>query len=384
MNRPPAPEDPVESGAWPYSPRSHDIGWSWMFDLALVGNLLECRPGDTVLDLGCGTGFSTEQLVRMGYRVVALDPGLEALKHLKRRLTLDPRLGEVKVLPIQSLAQGLPLADGSIQGAIGMNMLHHVDDLRGALAELARVLEPGGRAAFSEPGLRHVESPHTQRIMRELGEDDKPLDVRYLGELGKEVGLPRLELLPIPVPQLLRVDLEHLELYREGRHWVPWTKPEVMADYVVEYHPVFALVKGADRPPTSRRPGLTGVLAVALELGEVPGEVERGEPFVVSVQAKNTGTCTWLQGPLDSGGHVCVGAKLLRSSGRLATDDIGRPDIPRDVAPGETIELDAEFCIPEDIEPGEYCVEFDMVAEWVRWFGDAVDGEPVTFPLCVT
>ena len=51
-----------------------------------------------------------------------------------------------------------------LQGVLGMNVLHHVDDLPGALAELSRVLEPGACAAFSEPGLRHLEAPFTRRI----------------------------------------------------------------------------------------------------------------------------------------------------------------------------------------------------------------------------
>lgn len=380
MTRPPAPDDPVASGEWPYSARSHDVGWAWMFDLAVVGSLLECRPGDTVLDLGCGTGFATEQLVRMGYRVISLDPFQEALGHLGRRMTLDPRLPPGRVLPVRALAQGLPLADGSIQGAIGMNMLHHVDDLEGALAELARVLEPGGRAAFSEPGLRHLENPHTQRIMRELGEDDKPLDVRQLGELGRKVGLPRLELVPVPIPQLARIEIRDLDLYADGAHWVPWTKPGVMADYVVEYHPLFALVKDGERPRTSRRPG---VLAVDLEVGEVPAEVRPGETFAVPVTLRNTGDCTWLAGPLPHGGFVTLGGKLLRANGRVVTDHMARTRLPRDVAPGEVLELVAETAVPEDVQPGDYRLEFDLVDEWIRWFGDSVPGEPVTFPLRV-
>jgi uncharacterized membrane protein len=156
-----------------------------------------------------------------------------------------------------------------------------------------------------------------------------------------------------------------------------------MADYVVEYHPLFALVKDGERPVTSRRLGPAGTLGVELELGPVATEVRLGEPFTVRFTAHNSGSATWLAGPLAGGGHVTAGAKLLRPSGRLVEDHIGRTQIPHDVAPGQTLELEAEFRVPEDVEPGDYRVEFDMVAEWIRWFGDAVDGEPRTWSLKV-
>ena len=53
---------------------THDLGVRRLFDLATVLMLLDCRPGDRVLDLGAGSGFSSEMLARLGYDVVAVDP----------------------------------------------------------------------------------------------------------------------------------------------------------------------------------------------------------------------------------------------------------------------------------------------------------------------
>ena len=69
---------------------THDLGIRRLFDLATVLMLLDCRPGDRVLDLGAGSGFSSEMLARFGYQVAAVDPDLPALRHNRRRQGFDP------------------------------------------------------------------------------------------------------------------------------------------------------------------------------------------------------------------------------------------------------------------------------------------------------
>ncbi len=66
--------DVFEAGLFPLSPETHDQGLRWLFDLSTLLMLLDCRPGDRVLDLGAGSGLSSEMLARFGYDVVAVDP----------------------------------------------------------------------------------------------------------------------------------------------------------------------------------------------------------------------------------------------------------------------------------------------------------------------
>lgn len=366
---------------WPFGPRSHDVGWAWMFDLAVVGSMLGARPGDRVLDLGAGTGFATEVLARFGYRVVSLDPEVIPLRTGLGRLDLDVRLGDARAWACQGLAQALPFRDGCFRGVVGLNVLHHVDDLPGALAELARVLEPGGRAAFSEPGLRHLESAETVRVMRERGEDDKPFDVRKVAELGYRLGFHRCELRPLPYPSLNPVELRELERFAAGTHPVPWTRPEVLADYLVEYHPLFVLEKEGEAPRTSRRPGR---LEAALVVGPTPAQCGAGEAFEVEVSARNLGDARWLAGTPEDYGSVSFAVKLLREDGRLVEDRLGRTPLGADVEAGGEAAARMAIALPEDLPPGRYLLAFDMVVEWVRWFGDDRVDPPATRGLEVT
>ena len=64
--------------------------------------LLDCRPGDRVLDLGAGSGFSSKMLARFGYEVVAIDPDLLALSRNRSRAQVDiARLMALSVSPVE-------------------------------------------------------------------------------------------------------------------------------------------------------------------------------------------------------------------------------------------------------------------------------------------
>src|SRR4029077_11004470 len=108
------------------------------FHLAALAAFAE--PDWTVGDLGCGTGQVSSALAPFVGRVVAVDASAAMLQAAKKRLhgldNVDLRRGELESLPID---------DGRLDAATLMLVLHHVPDPGRALAEVARVLTPGGR-----------------------------------------------------------------------------------------------------------------------------------------------------------------------------------------------------------------------------------------------
>ena len=89
-----------------------------------------------VLEVGCGPGEASEQIARdLAADVVALDTS-ERMVELARRRGVDARVGDV---------QSLPFADGEFDCALAAWMLYHVPDVDRGIAELSRVLRPGGR-----------------------------------------------------------------------------------------------------------------------------------------------------------------------------------------------------------------------------------------------
>jgi demethylmenaquinone methyltransferase / 2-methoxy-6-polyprenyl-1,4-benzoquinol methylase len=92
------------------------------------------RPGDLVLDLGCGTG-RLGGVLAPACRVVGVDLSAEMLQRARRA---------GRVLPVQGSAFHLPFRDGAFDRAVSGFVLRNLDDLPGAFAELGRVLAPGG------------------------------------------------------------------------------------------------------------------------------------------------------------------------------------------------------------------------------------------------
>lgn len=96
-------------------------------------------PAWTVGDLGCGTGATAELLAPFVARVIAVDESAEMLAAARARLDVD------SVELRQGALEALPVADGELDAAVLMLVLHHLADPAAVLAEAARALAPGGR-----------------------------------------------------------------------------------------------------------------------------------------------------------------------------------------------------------------------------------------------
>ena len=102
--------------------------------------------GGHVLDVATGTGLVAAELLRHGFRVTALDHSPEMLARARSRF--DGRLELV-----EAPAESLPFADAAFDHLTFTYLLRYVDDPAATLAELARVVRPGGCVASLEFGV---------------------------------------------------------------------------------------------------------------------------------------------------------------------------------------------------------------------------------------
>jgi demethylmenaquinone methyltransferase/2-methoxy-6-polyprenyl-1,4-benzoquinol methylase len=99
------------------------------------------RPGDLVLDLGCGTGDLAAAMARRGVRVVGVDASAGMLAAARTRNVRGVAL-------VRGSGFRLPFRDASFGAVASAFVLRNLDDLPGAFRELARVTRPGGRLAL--------------------------------------------------------------------------------------------------------------------------------------------------------------------------------------------------------------------------------------------
>jgi arsenite methyltransferase len=135
----------------------------------LVRQALAASPGERILDVGCGPGFYCLELseeVQASGSVLGVDNSSAMLELARTRCAgrdnVELREGEATAVPVES---------GTFDGAISVQVLEYVGDVRAGLAELHRALRPGGRAVvwdvdWATVSLQSRDPVLTTRVLR--------------------------------------------------------------------------------------------------------------------------------------------------------------------------------------------------------------------------
>lgn len=128
--------------------------WSAPFG-QLILDRVPLRRGQTILDIGAGTGFLTVELAqRSAARVIAVDPWADAMDVLRRKVEY---LGLREVELVVSDAASLGLPDESVDVVVSNLGINNFDNASVVLAECHRVLRPGGRLLISTNLVGHMQ-----------------------------------------------------------------------------------------------------------------------------------------------------------------------------------------------------------------------------------
>ena len=385
-------EDPQALFSKPYLPLRESP-----YNAVRLGYLLahlRHNPLQTVLDFGAGMCWLTIGLQRTGCRVVALDVSKAALE-LGERAFHEAHLPAGTPTPRFLVYDGyrFPLEDGSIDRIACYDALHHVPNKTTVLREMHRVLRPGGRACFVEPGPGHSASADAQHDTDAWGVLEDEIDATALCEIAAEVGFTDAYTVPLPDPSDNRLEPWEFRRLRVGerRAVLDWSGNDAL---------IVLIKSGATI--NSRAPQLlrAKVDVLAFESAAEPGQI-----VTATLRVTNTGDTHWLAlppttsgGALDydaafldkaivSGyvnevpvaryrayveghalqGMVTVGARLWELKGQTPIDlDYARGFLPHDLAPAESAEVTMLMRAPQ--APDLYCVTFDLVDEYLTWF----------------
>jgi ubiquinone/menaquinone biosynthesis C-methylase UbiE len=152
-------------------------------------HMVDARPGETVTDIGCESGYMAAVLVERGCHVICVDIDPALLEMARRRL--GPDRAEYIVSDIQSLQ----LPDASVDVTIASEILEHLPSPEVGLRELIRITRPRGRIFLSVPNeplvLAIKRLLRAARLTRLLGRLSENLAIGHV-QVFRKVDLARL------------------------------------------------------------------------------------------------------------------------------------------------------------------------------------------------
>lgn len=164
----------------------------YLLRVAAILTLLPPPPA-RLLDLGCGSGWTSALFARRGYSVTGVDlaPDMVELArsvHGGAGLDLRFEVGEV---------ERLELAE-AFEVVVFFDALHHCADERRALAAAHRALVAGGVCVASEPGRGHSRSPGAREAVERFGVTERDMPPSRIARAARAVGFRRVESYPHP------------------------------------------------------------------------------------------------------------------------------------------------------------------------------------------
>ncbi len=316
---------------------------------------LDLFSGARVLDFGAGTCWSSMIWAYLGCTVIATDVSANALRFGEERLRADPVAKNLPVSFLRFDGQRFDLPDASVDRIIGIDTLHHVLDVPATLAELSRLLAPGGIAAFSEPGPLHSLGPQAQHEMAAFGVIENDIRVAGIRASALAAGFADMRVAWFsPQSRLMSVDeFDKLAAGRVSGRDARKIVRDIAGD--LANIRIFFLYAPGSRALNSRdRQGLAAEFSGTLRYD--------GSRLTGTLTVKNTGSATWLPSGPDRGA-VNVGVQLR---GAAPNNNFARiPLSTTPVEPGQSASVAIDLPIAQADR-----IAIDLVAEAVEWFAN--------------
>lgn len=189
------------------------------------GIMLSCfkenAASNKVLDFAAGTGWISEWLNRMGFDVTAFDINKDCEKLCQIRVGCDQRTNPELMHFQPGDGHKMPFSDCSFSHICCFDSLHHMQDYPKVFDEFHRILTPGGRAIFVEPGAKHSTSKETLEFLQKYKKDDpswieRDVILEEIYHISRTSGFDSMLVRPILWPELREYDIQSWLKFREG------------------------------------------------------------------------------------------------------------------------------------------------------------------------
>jgi SAM-dependent methyltransferase len=195
-----------------------------LFDFSIMVSTLNPEVLDhPILDFGAGSGWVSELCARMGFQTVAFDIHGDLQGCLANRIQADQRINPGLISFVHGDGHAMPLDANYFGHLLCYDTLHHMHDYPKVFSEFFRVLRPGGRGIFVEPGAKHSKSPETIAFVEAQKKHDpswieRDVVLEEIDQIARRVGFTAgLSIIPMPHPLIFQAyDVAAWTKFRKG------------------------------------------------------------------------------------------------------------------------------------------------------------------------
>jgi SAM-dependent methyltransferase len=167
----------------------HDCA-NYLFELGAVFTMLPPPPA-RLLDIGCGTGWTSRFFARRGYAVSGIDISADMIHHARlaaQRENVDVVFQACDYEEVEFFEE--------FDCAVFFDSLHHAVDEQKAVDMACRALKRGGVCVTSEPGTGHQTQPGSIEAMERFGVTEKDMPPKKIVKLGQNAGFTKFRIMP--------------------------------------------------------------------------------------------------------------------------------------------------------------------------------------------
>jgi SAM-dependent methyltransferase len=174
-------------------PFSDEFCSRYFFELGAVFALLPHLPAK-ILDLGCGTGWTSVFFARRGYEVLGIDIAPDMIEQANKLKDLNHCNNAV----FQAADYENIDYKQQFDAVVFFDALHHSVNEKKALKSAYKALKPGGVCITVEPGIGHGSSPEVQAIARKFDTTEKEMNPVIIKAIGEKTGFRFINIYPQP------------------------------------------------------------------------------------------------------------------------------------------------------------------------------------------
>ncbi len=336
---------------------ANDVYFRLMYELLNLLKVMRLPCRGKILEVGSGPGWITEILLMLGFSVDAIEPSADLIQIAQERCDA---LGEhhqyneasSRVRFHQTTLEEVKLEDGSFDGILFFDVLHHVVDEEIAFEKSFRFLVPGGCLGIVEgawhPKFKELEQ-QLLREMKEFGTLENPFSVDYLDHLLEKFGF-------VDAARYVSVN----GFFSAGQLSQPLknfaSSPLNVVNNLTARKPF------NDKYPECYHLDFQTNAHIELLSGEINPKTRKA---LLRIRLNNTGTTLW-NCDRSKKGHVTVALRHGIPGTASFLEASERHPIPQTIIPEKTLDLTLPFNVPSNAPLDNW--ELDLICEDFFWF----------------